>query len=155
MSAFAVTVNERACASATASAQARSNTRIAASGHEAEVAAGGEAAEVREHVRDAARIDTVPARERGRVLVDGEGRDDLAIAGVVGIAVVRLAFVVLRQRRHGAVEPLAAYSAADDEVVAAPAVIGAVAVDRERTTEIGCGECGDAVGDAHLDGRRV
>src|SRR5688500_5880704 len=118
------------------------------SGHEAEVAAAvcREPAKVREDVGDCAAVDAEPARERGGVLVDRGGRDDLAVAGVVRIA-------VRRQRRQRAVEALAMHRAAEHEVVAAPAVVGDGTVDRERAAEIRRGERGNDALDAELHGR--
>lgn len=57
--------------------------------------------------------------QRRGVSIHGGGRNELAVAGIVGIA-------LRPQRRHRAVETLAAHGVADDEVMPAPVVIGAV-----------------------------
>ena len=68
---------------------------------------------------------------------DGGG-DPAAGAGVVG--------AVDGEGGEGAVDLLAGDAAAEDQLVVAPAVVGAAAgVDRERAAEVGGGELGDAV----------
>jgi hypothetical protein len=56
-------------------------------------------------------------------------------------------------RRRRAVEGLATHGAADDELVAAPAMVGAVSVGAECASEVAGSDGGDLLRDAELDGR--
>src|SRR5438045_8753070 len=74
--------------------------------------------EEREDRREVARRKTVPRGERGGVLVNRDGRNPAAsVVSVVGAA--------QGERRVGSVEAASDDGAAHDEVVAAPAVVGA------------------------------
>src|SRR5262245_47699419 len=82
---------------------------ISPSAHKAQVGAG-EAAEVGEDERQVARRHSEPAGEGGRVLVDRGGGDPPPVAGIVG--------TTDGEGRQMAVDPAAAYGAAEHEVVA-------------------------------------
>ena len=73
-------------------------------------------------------------------------RQQPALADVVG--------AVVGDHRRRAVVAAAVDRAADHEVHAAPAMVGAVAVAGQRAAEVRGGEGGDLVGDAELDRRR-
>ena len=111
-------------------------------GHEAQVR-GGEAAEIREDVGHVGGVDAEPFGECGAVLIDAGGGDPAACAGVVGavdledgeLAVGAFAFDCAGA---GAV-------AAEDDVVGAPAVVGALAVAGEGAPEVAGGEADDFV----------
>ena len=130
-------------AQATPTARITPLGRRRASGHESEIA-GREIAEIREDQVELRFAHAEPARQRRRVLIDGRGRNDLAPAGVVGPVVL--------QRGMRAEEASAAHRAADHEMVRAPAVVGAVAVRRQRAAEVRGGEGVTPLGDAQFDG---
>lgn len=88
--------------------------------------------------------DAEPGGEGGGVFVDAGRGNPAPETGVVG--------AVDGEGGHLAVEVAAFDGAAHDDGVAAPTVVGAVAVGAEGAAEIGGGEGGDLVGDAELDG---
>src|SRR5437899_523430 len=120
-----------------------------ASGHEPHVLRIVDAVEVAAEVpqvrQDPRQVDVrhaEPLGQRGAVLVDGGRRNQPAlphmafVAGLTGI-------VVDADHLRRAVELLALDRAADDEVMAAPAVIGPVAIAGQRAAEVGRRESSD------------
>src|SRR4051812_12757311 len=93
--------------------------RAAAASHKPQIRLR-EAADVGKGSAEIGGADAEPAREGGAVFVDAGGGDPGALRGVVGTAD--------RERGHGAVNVAAVDGTAHDDVVRAPAVIGAVAV---------------------------
>ena len=112
-----------------------------ASYEEAEIGCG-EAAEVWKHGREIAVIDAEPRRERREVLVAGRRWNPTAGVRIVGS--------VDGERGEFAVSAPAFDCAAHDEMMAAPTVIGALAVAGERAAKIARGECRDIIGQAEL-----
>lgn len=107
---------------------------------EAEVGCRAEVGEVGKDLADLAVGEAEPAGQGSGVLIDRGGGDEAAGADVVGL--------IGADDRVLAVHIVALDSAADDEVMAAPAVVGAIAVAREGASEVGGGEGGDAVAEA-------
>ena len=117
--------------------------------HHLNEAEGGvrEVADVRQDARQFGRAAAEPARQRRGELIDRGRRQQPALPHlVVGLD---------RHMRRGAVELPAIDRAAHHEVVAAPAVVGAVGVRAQRAAEVRRGEGGDLVGHAQLDRRRI
>ena len=105
--------------------------------HEADIG-GGKASDIGCNRRQLGWCNPEPQAERGGQLVDRGGRQQPSLPDLI--------IAADRDLRGAAVEPPAAHPAADDEVVPAPAVIGAVAVDCEGSAEIRRGEGGDLFG---------
>ncbi|MDV7401839.1 hypothetical protein RZS08_61030, partial [Arthrospira platensis SPKY1] len=102
--------------------------------------AAGKAVDVGQHGGQVGEGDTEPAGQGGGVFVDRGGGDKRAAAGVFG--------AVEGGGGELAVDAVALHGAAHDEVVPAPAVVGAAAVVLQRTPEVRGGEGGDLVGHA-------
>jgi hypothetical protein len=105
--------------------------------HEAKIGVGAEVSKIREYLLYLAIGETEPAREGSCVLVDGSGGYEAASSDVV--CLVRTDDGIL------AIHIVALDSAADNEVMTAPAVVGAVAVAGEGAAEVGGSEGGDLV----------
>src|ERR1019366_10110958 len=102
----------------------------------------GESAKVREHGREVAVVHPKPGCQRGKVLITGGGRNPAASAGVVG--------AIDGQSGEHAIGLLAVNRAAHDQVMAAPAVVAALTVPRERPAKITAREGGDALREARI-----
>src|SRR5438477_1846662 len=87
----------------------------------------GEAADVRQNARQIGGAHAEPGRERGGKFVHGSCRNPAALAGVVG--------AVDGERGESAEQTSALNRAAEDELMAAPAVVGAGAVRRISAAE--------------------
>src|SRR5580692_3342991 len=102
----------------------------------------GKPAEIREYRGQVVRIDAEPGRQGGEILIDGRGGNPATGAGIVRTV----------DDLHGklAVGPLPVHCPAQDQVMAAPAVITALAVARESATEITARKAGDTIREAEL-----
>ena len=109
--------------------------------HEAQIA-HREVAQVRRHDIEVGVRNAEPLRERGRELVRGGRRDKAATTDVLRTA--DLQFGVAAEKLP-AVDRIA-----DDDLVPAPGVIGAVTVRRQGAAKIGLRERGYAFGYAEL-----
>src|SRR5665213_996715 len=115
-------------------ATAVQNFFISRSFHEAE-AGRGEASDVREDGCEIAAVHAEPRRDGGEVLVNRGRRNPAARAGVVrAVDGERGQFSVSLPAQHRAAVGRA--RAAEDEMVAAPAVVAAHAVARKRAAKI-------------------
>ena len=94
--------------------------------------------------RQFAVTDAEPATQRSAELVDRDRRQQSTLPNIIR--------PVVGNRWCCAVERLSADGTADHKVHAAPAMVGAVAIGIVGPAEVGGGEGGDGVGDAHFDG---
>src|ERR1700722_3567836 len=106
--------------------------RILCLTHETEVGVGAEVAEVGEDCADLTVGKTEPTGERACVLLDGGGGDESSCAEVINLIDADNGIL--------AVHVLAVHRAANNEVMAAPTVIGSVGVGGEGAAEVGDGE---------------
>ena len=113
--------------------------------HKAEVRRG-ESANIREDRTKIRRIDAEPGGDGREVLINRGGRNPAASARVVGaINCERRKFSVGLAADDGAAGGIEISGAAENQMMAAPAVIAPLPVARERAAEIAGGERRDAV----------
>ena len=115
--------------------------------HETEIGRR-KAAKVRENRWHERAAHAEPLGQGGGILVNAGAGDPSPGSRVAG--------TVNGEVRKGAVDLLTLNGAAEDQVIVAPAMVGAVpTVDQESPAEIAAGELSHAAGDSELNGRAV
>src|ERR1700722_12859506 len=100
--------------------------------HQAQVGIAAEVGEVGKDLADLAVGKTHPAPQRSAVLLDGGGGNQATCTHIIGL--------VDADQRVLAVDVLPRYRSPGDNMVAAPAVVGTIAVSGERAAKVRNGE---------------
>ena len=106
-----------------------------------------ESSDVRQHSRQVRIAHAEPCRQRRGEFIHGCRRNPAALPGIVG--------TIDREGRESSKQSTALDGAAEDELMAAPAMIGARAVRGEGATKIRGGESSHILGDTQLNRRGI